>query len=120
MSAGAGPYLFLAGAILAGAGLFLGPLHITLLLVMALAAPLLQVPRQKAWETQNDMLEFASLAAMPILLALLAVFWLAPTDMLSFSTVLQGLGGFFLALGIFHMLTKKHTLGLADRIEQQP
>lgn len=86
---------------------------------MALAAPVLQMPRQRAWLTQSDALEFASLAAMPILLGLLAVFWLRPEGMLSLWIVLQGLGAFFLALGVFHMLTKQHTLGIADKIENQ-
>ena len=67
MSAGAGPYLFTAGVILGAVGLLMGPFYLPIIGVMALCAPLLQVPRQKAWHTQNDMLEFASLAALPII-----------------------------------------------------
>ena len=119
MSAGAGPYLFMAGAVLAGLGLVFATPHFALMVITALAAPILQMPRQRAWLTQNDALEFASLAAMPIFLGLLAVFWLRPADILSLGTVLQGLGAFFLALGVFHMLTKQHTLGIAGKIENQ-
>lgn len=57
---------------------------------------------------------------MPLLLALLGVFWLKPNGLLSIGAVLQGLGGFFIALGLFHMLTRRHTLALVDEIEAQP
>lgn len=119
MSAGAGPYLFLAGLVLLGLGLILGALYWPIMAAMALVAPALQLPRQKAWLTQNDLLEFASLVAMPIILAVLAWFWLRPEDHLSVSVLLQGLGGFFLALGVFHIVMKRHTLALADVIEKQ-
>lgn len=119
VSANAGPYLFLAGVVLAITGYALGALHIGIMAAMGVAAVILQAPRQKAWRTQSDALEFASLAAMPILLVLFAIFWLRPEGTLSLSTILQGLGGFFLVLGIFHTLTKAHTLRLADEIEQQ-
>ncbi len=87
MSAGAGPYLFGAAVVLGAVGLFLGPLYVPICVVMALAAPVLQMPRQKAWLTQNDMLEFASLGAMPVLLAVLAFVWLAPAGVLSLSNI---------------------------------
>ena len=52
MSANAGLYLFTAGLVLGGIGLFLGPLYFGFALTMAIAAPALQLPRQRAWETQ--------------------------------------------------------------------
>ena len=119
MSANAGPYLLAAGIVITGAGVVLGPLYWPVTVAMAATAPILQIPRQQAWLSQNDMLEFGCLAAMPVMLALLAWFWLRPEDHLTLSAVLQGLGGFFLALGLFHLTTRRHTLALADRIEQQ-
>ena len=119
VSANAGPYLLVAGVVLSTVGYFLGSLHIGIMVAMGVSAIVLQIPRQKAWRTQSDALEFASLAAMPILLALFAIFWLRPEGNLSLSTVLQGVGGFFLVLGVFHIVSKQHTLKLADEIEQQ-
>ncbi len=118
VSAGAGPYLFIAGVVFTTIGYIWGNLHIGIMIAMGISAVVFQFPRQKAWRTQSDALEFASLAAMPVLLGLLAYFWLRPEGALSLFTVLQGLGGFFLVLGVFHMLTKSHTLRLADEIER--
>ncbi len=120
VSAYAGKWLSLAGIILGGIGLFFAPIHWGVIVVMGIAAVILQAPRQIAWRSQNDVLELISLAAMPLLLGVLSLLWLKPTGVLSLGVVLQALGGFFITLGVFHMLTRDHTLKLADEIEQQP
>lgn len=47
VSANAGPYLFLAGVVLAITGYALGALHIGIMAAMGVAAVILQAPRQK-------------------------------------------------------------------------
>lgn len=119
ISAQAGPYLLLAGVLAFGAGAYFGSIHWPIAAVMAVTAPLLQIPRQRAWLTQNDTLELASLVAMPLLLAVLAWFWLRPAGSLNVATILQGFGGFFVGIGLFHIAMKRHTMALADKIETQ-
>lgn len=119
MSAMAGPYLLLAGIALAALGVALSPALWLLIVVMLASAPVLQIPRHAAWRKQNDALEFLSLLSMPMLLAILAIAWLSPKGLLSTGTILQGLGGFLIGLGLYHLVMKKHTLRLADEIEAQ-
>ncbi len=119
ISANAGPFLLLFGVVSMGAAVLLEQFYWPIVVITGLSAPLLQIPRQRAWLTQNDALEFISLAALPVLLTALGYFWLRPNGYLSFSTILQGLAGFFISLGVFHMVMKNHTLALADEIERK-
>lgn len=122
MSAVAGPYLFGIGAAVLGIGFILDPPRLVLApmsVVMGLFAILMQAPRQRGWLHKSDRIEMLCLASMPAALGLLIVLWLMPNDALSIGAVLQGLGGFFSALGLFHIINKQHTLALADEIERR-
>ena len=116
VSAKAGPYLLLVGIFLVGIGIFKQPAEIIAMTAMAIIALLLQSPRQYAWRRQNDFIELSALVTMPVIVALIGYFWFYPQGVLSLWSILQLFGAFAITIGIFHILTKKHTLRLANEI----
>lgn len=118
VSAASGPYLLLAGLVLGGIGWSFAKPDVLTIALMALLAVAMQMPRQIGWRRKSDLIESLCLLSMPITLAIIGYAWLHPNGDLTFANLSQGLGGFFVALGLFHIFTKTHTLRLADQIER--
>ena len=118
VSAKSGPYLLLAGIILSALGFWLASFQWVGPVLMGALAILMQPIRQFGWRRTSDPIEMLCLLSMPVAVMAIAYFWLRPAGLLSLGTILQTLSGFFVPLGLFHILTSNHTLRLADEIER--